>query len=405
MDLHLSSITKPAQELFELLKDYKFRLKVFDFSINEMVRVVKGYLSERHKYFPHIKVDSIYSNLKNKGWTREDCIGFISNIEQKIYALGIQIENTGIDLNKWEIPKDDIYLRISQYKPDQHPLGQKHDICAIEKIKEIRKRPQRNIEDCIALFLTSDRKLAKFNLVESGHRENFTVCEVILDKLFTVLLWFKNPQAVKELPLTIVLSTQFEILISKDIWNRFFNTVMSLRKENEISEDGISMLVYHNNITEDLILIKDPREINEEFILNKIKERKKEMDENRERMIEEGKKEIEEKYTTEMQKKDEEYLAKIERIKANLKEEVKKKARIVSNLLFAIIPILFLILCCWLSKRGLLTSQSSIFALVGFFVNIFGIKIDIFKCRKKIQDSFLNRNYEKMLEKLDIKEF
>ena len=92
LNLHYSYIYKPAKELFELLKlNKKFQPKVFDFTIQEMVGVLKGYIKESYKYFPNVKVDSIYGNLKSQGWTVEDCIRFISKIEQKIYDLGIKI--------------------------------------------------------------------------------------------------------------------------------------------------------------------------------------------------------------------------------------------------------------------------------------------------------------------------
>ena len=112
MDLHYPHICKPAKELFDLLKtNNKFQLKVFDFTVGEMVRVLNGYLKEKDKYFPNIKVNSIYSNLKSKGWTKQDLIQFIAKVEQEISKIGVQIEYTAIDLNKWDATDKEIYSR------------------------------------------------------------------------------------------------------------------------------------------------------------------------------------------------------------------------------------------------------------------------------------------------------
>ncbi|MEO0302042.1 MAG: hypothetical protein ABIM98_08755 [candidate division WOR-3 bacterium] len=401
MDLHYPHICKPAKQLFELLKKYEFKLKVFDFTIDEMVRVLGGYGKERYKYFSHIKVDSIYSNLKNKGWTKADCINFVSKIEQKIYDdYGIHIEYTGIDLNKWEIPSKEEYLKISQYKPDQNLLGQKHDICAIEKIKEIRGKPQREIENCIALFLSSDLRLANFNLNELGHKNNFTVCEVISDRLLTTLLWLKNPTIVKELPLEMLLSTQEEILIDRAIWDKFYDNLLKLRENNKISEENISILIYYSDIFEDLGMVKDRDVITEKFILEKIENSKRKMDEDTKRRIEEEIKKMEEKYTEEMAKKDKEWQEKLKEIKSKLKQKAEKEAKKKSNLIWGI-PVVLIIISIILTKLEGLTQ--TIFILISLF-SILGIKIDMFKFKEKIYNWYFNKIYNKYLSEIQLEE-
>ena len=280
LDFHHSYICKPVKELFELLKkNKKFKLKVFDFTIDEIVRVLREYLNEEKKYFSPVKVASIYSRLKNKGWTSQDCWNFISKIENILTSeFKIDIEFTNIDLNKWQIPNNDAYLKIVQYKPDDSVLVHKHDICAIEKIREIRKHSKREIENCGAFFLTSDLKLTKFNFIELGHKEKATIPEVISDRFLTTLLWLKNPDVLKELPLETIISTQFELLIDREVWNRFYNNLIKLKNEEKISEEDIATLIYYSRLQEELASIT-PDEITSEFILDQIAKSKKKIDE------------------------------------------------------------------------------------------------------------------------------
>jgi hypothetical protein len=410
LNLHYPYICKPAKELFELLKsDKKFQLKVFDFTIQEMIRVLNGYTKESYKYFPHIKVDSIYGALKSRGWTREDCMRFISKVEQRIYDLGINIEYTGIDLHKWQIPDNESYSRITNYKPDQILLSQKHDIYAIEKIREIRKRPKREIENCDAFFLTSDLRLAKFNFNELGHKENATIPEVISDRFLTTLLWLKNPNIIKELPLEIILSTQSELLIDRNVWNRFYDNLIKLKNEGTVSEEDISTLLYYHQLEQDLASVTNTEEISPEFILKEIEESKRKIDEEIRKKIEEEKKKLEKEYRMKMADKDREYLG-LKHIKDKIRENSWRKASKYTNLVIIVFFIFLIIVGILLFAEfkiqavkiagGILSTGSFILTLLQFL----GVQMPISPLKKRITDWFFNRIYKKQLIELEIEE-
>jgi hypothetical protein len=398
LDFDYSFICKPAKELFELLKkDKKFQLKVFDFTIDEMVRVLKEYGKEEYKYFPKVKVASIYSNLKNKGWTKEDCINFISKIEKEIYNLEINIEYTNVDLNKWEIPINDIYSKIIQYKPEQKILAQKHDVCAIEKIREIRKHSRREIENCGALFLTSDLRLTRFNFIELGHKEKATVPEVISDRFLTTLLWLKNPVALKELPLETILSTQTEILIDRKVWNRFYDNLTKLKNEGKISDEDIATLIYFH-LEQELAPITNPEEITPEFILEEIEKNKKKIEETTKEEITKEIKKITQRHREEITKKEQEFLNDLEAIKNDIKESVWKEANNKVNKRF-IFGVLLLITVTVVSGI-LLFNKFKIGSILSFllaFLQFLGFKIDILKIKEKQIKKVFEKIYEKRL--------
>jgi hypothetical protein len=401
MDLHYPYICKPAKELFELLKKNNFKLKVFDFTINEMTRVLQRYTKESYKYFPDIKVDSIYSHLKSKGWTRDDCFLFISKIEKKINNLGIEIEYTAIDLDKYEIPEDDKFSKISQYKPEQNVFGLKHDICVIEEIKKRRKKPKREIETCEVIFLSSDIRLTNYNFIEFGHKENQTISEVISDRLFTDLLWLKSPEKDKEIPFEMVLSTQTELLIDRQIWDKFYDNLEKLKNENKITDSDITNLIYYHWLEEKLSSIQDPSKITPEFTLNVIEESKKEIDAEIQRKITEEAIKIEQKYTEEMAKRDEEYFRRINNIKINLRKKAERKARCFSNLIWGI-PIILVIISIILIEYEVLTG--SIISFISSILSSLGIQFKIPNVKKKIYDKSFNRIHKKLLAELSLEE-
>jgi len=406
MDLHHSQICKPAKELFKLLQFNKFQLMVFDFTIDEMVRVLQGYTKEAEKYFPNVRVDSIYSNLKSKRWTREDCFNFITKIEQKIYDLGIQIKYTGIDLTKWEPQNKEVYSRISQYKPNQNPWGQKHDIYAIEMIKEIRGRPKREVEDCAAFFLTSDLKLSKFDFIELGHKDRSTVCEVIPDRVLTNLLWLKDPQIVKGLPLETTLSIHSEILLDRTIWNRFYENITKLKMQGKISSNDVSTLIYYHQLEQDLAFVDQPDKITPDFVLREIEAAKRKIDEETRKKIEDETKKVIAEYAREIDKKDREFSYRLETIKKNVKESAKKQAdRISGRIIYGFSFFLLIIgISLYVIFNNLAVKKIGGVISIISILQFFGIQVNIFKIKKKISDSRFNKIYKKRLSELKIEE-
>jgi len=249
LELHFPEFTKPAKELLNLLESYKFELRAFDFTVDEIVRVLRRYSREQHLFVPGVRVDSIFSNLKNQGFTTEDVREFMAKIEDRIWELGVKIEPTAVELKEYKPPKDEYRAKLSYYKPDQDLHAQNHDLAVIEKIREIRKAPKREIENSRALFLTSDLRLSKFDFFEMSHREKATICEVIPDKLLTNILWLKNPTIIKDIPLKSIIAIHSHgMFIDRRIWRRFCETIRKLKQEERIGDKDISMLFYDHRI-------------------------------------------------------------------------------------------------------------------------------------------------------------
>lgn len=285
--------SKPARELFDLLKKYKIELRVFDFTIEQMIKVLKNYPGEQHSYITGVRVNSIYSSLKNQGWTIEDVKLFIRKIEEKIQNLDIGIERTNININTYKPEKNEYISALLSYKfyLDLSPQSINHDLVAIEEIKKMRKSPKRDIETSGAFFLTSDLKLSRFNLEIMGHKDRATICEVIPDRVLTNILWLKNPTVIKDIPLKSIIAVHSrKIFIDRKIWKQFYKNMKKLREKEMITDRDISMLFYDHQIENVLSKIdeKEVDKITPEFILehfshitDKIKGRIKEVSEKR----------------------------------------------------------------------------------------------------------------------------
>ena len=312
MELEAPEFYLPAKELLALLKKFELDIKVFDFTINETCRVVGGYTNNQYMYPTSMKIDTLYSNLKRKGWKKTDAQNFIMNIESNLNNLGIQIQQLDKDIDlKNYIPQNEKFNEyLLRYKPNQSPISRNHDLAAIEAIKNIRKKSVRKIENSIAFFLTSDNKLSRCNFIEMGHKENGTVCEVISDKLLTNILWLKNPT--KEISLKSIISVYSqELFVKRRVWEKFYKIVSELKQEDKVKNEDISMLFYNSYIEEVLLEIDEDNidSISREFVLENIEAASKLPKEELKRKVKE---------------KEEEFIENLQKIKQETHEKEKK---------------------------------------------------------------------------------
>lgn len=366
LDLDRPDQTTPARELFSLLKKYPFELKVFSFTVDEMCRVVAGYARESHRYPISINVDSLYSSLKRKGWKKSHAKEFIINIEDTLKKEGIQVEWMDVDLAKYQPPDPALRSAIRKYKPHQDTFHQNHDLAAIHSVKDLRAKPVRRIEEAKILFLTSDRRLSRFNFLEMGHRNGGTVGEAILDRLLTNTLWLKNPTT--ELPLKCIISAYSrDLFINKRIWDTFYEVLQELREDTKVVEDNISMLFYHSYIEDVLTELDedDVGKITPAFVLEEI-EKAAQFQQKKLKSIEEAKdeeaarkiREKEGEFLKQLKKvisqkdrdKETEWSDNISIIKSNLRKAAESTASKLSFIGASVVTLLIL----WLAYRAYL---------------------------------------------------
>ena len=288
LDLHNPEQNEATKELISLLKEFKFSLKVFDFTVDEMSYVISGYLQESNKYPTTLKIDSIYSLLKRKGWESSNVKEFLIHIEEIIENLGIEIcHYSGVDLKRYQSENENLRGVLANYKPMNPLTSLNHDLAAIDKVRALRKKSVRYIEDAEFLFLTSNTALQKFDVIELGHRDKGTITEVILDRLLANILWLKKPS----IPITlksIIAAHSRNLLINRKI----YIALVQLRKAGRATDEEIATLFYHNQIEGFLIRFNEEEvdKITNDLVISEIEktasitltEKKKALAENKE---------------------------------------------------------------------------------------------------------------------------
>jgi len=268
LGLHSDEFTLAANELYQLILPYGFSLKAFDFTISEMSNVLRGYFHSHNVYPTTVRVNSIYSSLRTKGYRGSDIIELISNLEEKLSKLRIGLKRTGINLTTYKADDKDLLSTLIQYKSYQPTFYQSHDIAVLEKIRSYRKRAIRRFEDAPCFFVTSDYKLAKLNYLDMGHRASQTIVEVISDRMLTTILFLKNPQGTVPIR-SIVASYSRKLFIKRHIWDAFYHALCEAKIKGAIDDRALSLMFYNGFIEEDLSDLEDvdTNKIDESYVI------------------------------------------------------------------------------------------------------------------------------------------
>jgi len=417
LGLDRDEFNEPAKELFNLLKKHDFDLKVFGFTVDEICRVINSYSEESHRYPTSIRVNTLYSSLKAKGWSKTDAREFIINIEQTLQQKGITIEwIKDTDLGKYT-PDEKLRDAIRRYKPDQNKFHRNHDLAAIAKIKELRKKTIRRIEDSGALFLTSDYRLHKFDFIEDGHKQSATICETILDRLMTNILWLKNPNSKLSLE-TIIAAHSRGLFVNRRVWDRFYEVLQELKREGKIRDDDLATLFWHSYLEDSLRSIEETESniITSEFVLEKIETAGKLREEATKQEIKGIEKTKEKEMEMELRKKEEEFsealkrstsdvelrkekewLDKIQRIKGKLRERSEVKARRWSNI-YTFLLTLAVIAAVIIAYSSMPYNILDLILTLSGGGGIFGL----WKLRHKIRNWLSKRIYRQKLEEAEL---
>ena len=403
LDLHRPEFCKPSKELFSLLIKFNFKLRIFDFTLEEIIRVLNRAITERKKYIKDVEVNSIYSVIVDKGWSDIDIRNKIRDIRKELQEMNIDIEFTNINIKEYS--PDDKYISIlRKYKDISSSYKINHDIAAIEQIKKIRKHERTKLEETVALFLTSDQKLSKANYEEMSHKENGTIAEVIPEILLTNILWLKDPLSFKDIPLCAVIAANSnDIFIDKRVWERFYLNLVKLKQEKKITDLDISILFYDDYFKNKLLELGEVEieKNTEDFILNELSSAKVRIDTNMQQKIESQRK----IYELNISKKDEEISELIEvREKEKLKvlEECNKSAIKHARCIFICVGIFIIILVIsiyYLSRIFNFNNELIFFATFLALVPLFGFKFNVLDLKQKLINKTRENMYKKVVKK------
>lgn len=263
MGLHHDEFSFPAQELHKLLlENDRFELFVFDFTVDEIIRVLAGYPRAKGRYLSAIDVSSIYDAMKKNKWTKTKITETIADLENIFFRdFNIKIKVTDINLDEYNSENPNILEHLQSYKDGKSKKNLTHDVAAIEWIHRHRRGRVNHIEEAGYLFLTSDKKLTLFSINEWKHDQYRSISEVVLDSVLTNILWLKSPHSMRKLPINSILSTFSQgLLVDHNVWESFIDTLTEEIENDNLDIDSL-LLILSDAQTKNLLLSESNGEV------------------------------------------------------------------------------------------------------------------------------------------------
>ena len=249
MGFHEDFFNDPVNELIKILKKLKISLKIFSFTKEEIIFKLRGYLNSYSDYYSEIKVDSIYSVLKRKKYSKIAVIGIIENIEKVLKEKDIEIDYNykAEDLLK---DKDDYLQSLSKIKTLSSQFSIEHDLSAILAIRKMRGRISSHLfEKSRYAFLSADWLLASYDYSAFGHYNDHTFPEVIFRNELVSILWLKNQEGCDNILIQNFFSNfARKELISRPLWERFIKELKAQKDKGAITDEDIQTLISYEEV-------------------------------------------------------------------------------------------------------------------------------------------------------------
>lgn len=228
---HNEDINSFTSELFKILESLSSRLRVFDFTVSQLIATLNNY--DPNKFISEFEVDTVHYYMKVQWVKKEDIEVIIYGIDQFLQKFNVTIDYSyGMERIE-ELDIEEVEMqRLKEIKwKSEIDLWLKHDYWAVKAIQKLRrdKKEQRPcfLEKTKYIFLTSDFKLCRRNWKILGDKN--ALPESIVWFNLATYLWFKNPTFWDGILLDqFVVSMSRKWVISEYVWERFLS---ALRKD------------------------------------------------------------------------------------------------------------------------------------------------------------------------------
>lgn len=234
---------RAIQELLDLAKSTGASLGVFDFTVSEVISVLRNCAETiRNKKFSYHGHSVDYFIGQN--YTYEQIIVFINRVEKDIKNKhSIDILQKTVDEKTQmmdEIKMENCIDKMHEYQNRSTKL---RDIDSLAGTYSLRKGSNPYyFENSRAIFVTSNFPLV-LAAKEYFKDERQHIDLAMTDFYITNILWLKKPTKHPDLPIKRAIADIYAALSpSDDLWNQFVHTLEEMKDRSEITYDDVISL-------------------------------------------------------------------------------------------------------------------------------------------------------------------
>lgn len=277
LELKLPDENKSALELVDLLKELNVKIKCFRHNYNEIEYILEEYLKNYGK--PQEKT---LENLILKNYSESDVRHLLNSLDTVFANLGIEIVDVpDYDEKKYKHIIDEKQLNQNlfyAYKNKQiNPKTIENDVKSVSAIMRLRDgKEYRKLEDCNALFVTTNRDIRNETNKLLNLDVNFKISPVVSDMDLTAIVWLKSMINNKHLPeMKLTENAIAAIKPSSALRKKFHQSLSNLKtSKTDVTPETLYNLLCSNYYVEDLMINVngDIKKINPGVLINTYEE-------------------------------------------------------------------------------------------------------------------------------------
>ena len=263
-----------ANELVDLIRNLGGKIAIFSHTFMEVKNVV---LSAAEYIDSPEGRGGIVLEARRTGTSRSDLIIEAELIEQRFDEVGIEIENSPIPINKFQIDElklEEELIRRRVFWRD-NIQAREYDIKSVQSIYTIRANKSiLSLEKSQAILVTDNEEFAKvaWSFGKTYSASSY-VSSVITDFALANVAWLKRPMGAPSLPKAQVLAISYAALTPPEgFLKKLLKEIDKLQKEGKISEHKHQLAKITPAIREELMqfTLGQDTALTEETILHTI---------------------------------------------------------------------------------------------------------------------------------------
>lgn len=231
-----------TESLIGLLKHLGGDVAAFSHSREELGRVLRG--AADHVEAPDGR-GAIVMEARRVGTTRSDLLLLVGQIDDRLTAAGIELEDTPRYIDALQIDEQVFEKALDDEVSYFNPRAKTDDINSVRSIYVLRRKTApASIERCKAVLVTSNSAFSRA-AYEYGkrHEETREVSSVVTDFSLANMAWLKAPMGAPSLPAIEILAFSYAALQpSKELLDKYLIEIDRLAKQDKISERDHQLL-------------------------------------------------------------------------------------------------------------------------------------------------------------------
>jgi len=229
-------------ELIALLRNLHGSLAIFEHTLDEARGVLAA--AEKNLENPHAE-GAVIREIRKAGRKKTDLIILRENFEERLKENNITVKETPKYEEKYQIGELDLRNSLQQKIHYRNERALDHDVNSIRSIYVLRRGVvPRRLEDCIAVFLTSNSALASATFeIGQNHNSSKEVSAAITDYSLANVAWLKAPLGAPDLPKKELLASCYAAMEPDNtLWSKYVDEIEKLKNSGTISSDDHALL-------------------------------------------------------------------------------------------------------------------------------------------------------------------